>query len=356
MLNIFSGYIFSSGYQLLFRSLSFACLIFSMSCTTSLAKTVDFQKSYDQRVEVKRFIAEMTDKHDYSQQELNRLFAKVTPRKEILDLISRPAERTLNWTSYRKIFYQQERIKLAVDFWQQHADTLARAEKQFGVPAEIITAILAVETKFGRITGRHTIFDALTTLAFDHTRRNDFFRSELESLLIMAKEEQFDPRSLKGSYAGAMGMPQFISSSYRAYAIDFDGDGKRDLFNSVPDVIGSVANYFKRHGWQTNQPVTYTILPTQSMKKNDKDCGAYGVKLDSSVAAIRNQGIRVNNVLKDNAKATILCLEKDVGNEYWLGLKNFYVISRYNHSVMYSMAVYQLSKEITKQYHYQNKS
>lgn len=339
--------------NLLLRPQTLICLCFALFVASSQAKTIDFTQSYDKRSEVKRFINEMVEKHDYSQTELMRLFAQVTPRKEILELISRPAERTFNWTSYRKIFYQQERIALAVAFWQEHQAALQRAAETYGVPEEIIVAILAVETKFGRITGRHVIFDALTTLAFDHTRRNDFFRSELESLLIMAKEEQFDPRALKGSYAGAMGMPQFISSSYRSYAIDFDGDGKRDLFNSVPDVIGSVANYFKRHGWQTGQAVTYSVLPTKAMQKNDKNCGAYGVKLDSNVAAIRDRGIQLKQTLDGNAKATILCLEKDVGNEYWLGLKNFYVISRYNHSVMYSMAVYQLSKEISKQFTFQ---
>lgn len=313
-------------------------------------RKIDYDQTYDKRPEVKRFIAEMVSKHGYTQAHLARLFAQVTPRKKILKAISKPAERTLNWTTYRKIFYKKDRIDLAVQFWQEHAETLQAAEEKFGVPAEIVTAILAVETKFGRITGRHIIFDSLTTLAFDGKRRNKFFKSELESFLIMAKEEKFDPRSLKGSYAGAMGMPQFIASSYRAYAIDFDGDEKRDLFNNVPDVIGSVANYFKRHGWKSQAVITQAMQPTALMKKNDKNCGAYGVKLDSTVAKLRAQGLNIDKALNAKQKATILCLETDNGNEYWLGLGNFYTISRYNHSVMYSMAVYQLSEEIKKQY------
>ena len=313
-------------------------------------KKINFQQSYDKRAEVKRFVGEMVVKHGYQQKQLMDLFARVKPQKNILDAISRPAERTLNWTNYRKIFYKKDRIALAKEFWQEHKATLDKAEQQFGVPAEVITAILAVETKFGRITGSHVIFDALTTLAFDGKRRNAFFKSELESFLIMAKEETFPPRSLKGSYAGAMGMPQFISSSYRAYAIDFDGDGQRDLFNSVPDVIGSVANYFKKHGWRSGQRVTQPLRPTRAMRQNDKNCGAYGVKLDSTVGQLRKQGLNLDKALAANKKATILCLETDRGNEYWLGLNNFYTISRYNHSVMYSMVVYQLSQEIKKQY------
>jgi len=311
---------------------------------------IDYEKSYDKRPEVKAFIAEMVVKHGYTQEHLMRLFSQVKPKRKILEAMSKPAERTLNWTRYRKIFLKQDRIAMAVDFWKENEEILAKAAKEFGVPEEIMVGILAVETKFGRVTGKHTVFDSLATLAFDGKRRNKFFRGELESLLIMAKEEGFDARSIKGSYAGAMGMPQFISSSYRAYAIDYDGDDKRDLFGSIPDVVGSVANYFKRHGWVEGAPITQPIKPTRSMVKNDTTCGAYGVRLNSDVASIRKKGIQVNTSYGMKDKATILCLETNDANEYWLGLKNFYVISRYNHSVMYSMAVYQLSEEIKKSY------
>ena len=295
-----------------------------------------------ERPEVQNFIAMMVQKHQFDEAELKHLFAQVKLREKIISSITRPAE-SKAWHQYRPIFVTEKRARKGVDFWLSNEADLARAENTYGVPAEIITAIIGVESYYGRHKGRDRVIDALTTLGFDYPQRGRFFRSELEQFLLLAREEGANPLSFKGSYAGAMGKAQFIPSSYRRYAIDFNGDQRRDLMNSNSDAIGSVANYLKQHHWQRGEkiavPVKITGQAFQSVLKK-------GLKPKTTIAQMNARGIFSQEKLPENALASLIALEQKDGMEYWAGLQNFYVITRYNHSPLYAMAVYQLAETI----------
>lgn len=302
--------------------------------------------NYAQREDVKQFIDEMVEQHQFDRAYLEQKFATAKRLDNVLESIAKPAEKELTWKQYRPIFVTSKRTTKGKVFMQQHRETLALAEKKYGVPVEIIAAIIGVESYYGKHTGKYTIFDSLTTLGFDYPKRSKFFKSELKQFLLLSKEENIDVDEMTGSYAGAMGMPQFISSSYRRYAVDFDGDGKRDLWNSVPDVIGSVANYFSEHGWQTGDTVAHqALVKNTSVVKDENKLKPY-----ESVAQFKQQGVTMKQNPKagfdDKQLATLLKLEGKKGDEYWLGLKNFYVITRYNHNEMYAMAVFQLSEKL----------
>ena len=302
---------------------------------------------YLEQVEVQQFITELVEHHDFSRPELEALFSQVQRQQRVIDLISKPAEKRLEWFEYRRIFLDQERIRQGVQFWRAHAAELARAESQFGVEPPMVVAIIGIETRYGRNTGTTPVLDALTTLAFDYPPRSKFFRQELLNYLLLAREEGKDPRSIEGSYAGAMGYGQFMPSSYRNYAVDFDGDGKRDIWNNRSDAIGSVASYFNRHGWQHNAPVVMTALPSAenpALALNDTK------KPTLSVAQLAAQGVRARQWVEPERKAVALRLLGDAGPEYWLAFDNFYVITRYNQSQLYAMAAHQLSEAIRQHY------
>lgn len=304
------------------------------------------QVNYAQRADVKSFIDEMVRQHGFDRAYLESKFASAKRLDNVLESIAKPAEKELTWKQYRPIFVTDKRSKKGKKFIKEHRDTLLRAEKKYGVPMEIIAAIIGVESYYGKHTGNYTVFDSLTTLGFDYPKRGKFFKSELKQFLLLSKEEHIDIEKMTGSYAGAMGMPQFISSSYRRYAVDFDGDGKRDLWNSIDDVIGSVANYFSKHGWQANASVTHPVTVTdKSIIKKENVLKPY-----ASVSRFKKQGVKVDATLDDRLDdkqlASLLKFEGRRGDEYWLGLKNFYVITRYNHSELYAMAVYQLSEKL----------
>jgi membrane-bound lytic murein transglycosylase B len=300
---------------------------------------------YSQRADVKQFINMMVSKHQFDKAKLTHWFAGATRLDSVLAAISKPAEDVLTWKQYRPIFITARRIQEGVHFMHKNHDLLKRAEKTYGVPAQVIAAIVGVETYYGKRSGGTSVFNSLTTLSFDYPQRAQFFRGELEQFLLLAREEHIDVNKIQGSYAGAMGMPQFISSSYREYAVDFDGDGKRDLWNSKADVIGSVANYFKIHGWVPNQPVA---LRAKTDKKI-QDAGRERLKPYTTIAKLRSEGVTVDKKLPDNTKVTLLSLDGAKGEEYWVGLQNFYVITRYNHSALYAMAVHQLSQKLIAQ-------
>lgn len=299
---------------------------------------------YSQRAEVKIFIDEMVEQHDFDRTYLESRFSAAKRLDSILESIAKPAEKELTWKQYRPIFVTNKRSNKGKTFMAKHREILERAEKEFGVPVEIITAIIGVETYYGKHTGKYTIFDSLTTLGFDYPPRSAFFKSELKQFLLLSKEENIDVDDMTGSYAGAMGMPQFISSSYRRYAVDFDGDGKRDLWNSVPDVIGSVANYFSEHGWQEGESIVHPANVKNKSVVREKNA----LKPYATVGQLKNQGVDVRQDLDDKAQITLLRFKGKRGDEYWAGLNNFYVITRYNHSALYAMAVYQLSEKIKK--------
>lgn len=296
------------------------------------------------RPELNDFIDEMVKEHDFNKKELTALFDKVELRPKIIEAITRPAEGKA-WYEYRPIFVTPESIDGGVDFWNEHAETLARAEQTYGVPPEIITAIIGVETRYGGNTGSYRVLDALSTLAFDYPKRADFFRGELKEYLILTREEDIEPLSIKGSYAGAMGYPQFIPSSYRNFAIDFDKDGQRDLLNNMEDVIGSVANYFTEHGWQPGAAVA--VPATVSGDKHTALLDQ--LKPEISLRNLKQRGVSVDTELPDDQLGALLQYETETGMEYWIGLQNFYAITRYNHSQLYAMAVYQLSQAIREQ-------
>ncbi|MBT8113049.1 MAG: lytic murein transglycosylase B, partial [Gammaproteobacteria bacterium] len=257
--------------------------------------------------------------------------------------IQRPAEKEKNWEEYQKIFITDKRIKEGMAFWTENASILAAAEREYGVPPEIVVAIVGVETFYGRYKGKYPVLDSLVTLGFDYPPRQKFFRSELAEFLLLAQEENLDPLAIKGSYAGAMGKSQFISSSYRRYAVDFDENGRRDLWESNEDVIGSVANYFKRHGWKANEIIT---VPAKVQGKRYKALLEKGLKPVASISELPQYDVDAEHNADAMQAVALLEFKNNDSDEYWLGFNNFYVITRYNHSHMYAMAVYQLSQQI----------
>ena len=301
------------------------------------------------RQDVREFVDQMVAEHGFDRDALIDVLAGAEVQQSILDAISRPAEKTLNWTEYRAIFMKPERIQAGVDFWRENADEIRRISDETGVSEEMLLGIIGVETYFGRITGNYRVIDALSTLAFSYPPRSRFFRRELGEFLLLAREEGVDVSSALGSYAGAMGAPQFIPSSYRAYADDGDGDGRIDLWNSWDDVLASVASYFVRHRWRPGAPVTSaaTLAPGSAPDLPERNT----LKADSSVAALRAGGLEFDTEAADDDAARTIVFEGADGRELHVGFHNFYVITRYNRSAMYAMAVWQLGNEIAAARH-----
>lgn len=287
------------------------------------------------------FMQDMVDRHGFSLPELNALFKQAAFQEEVIAAITTPAE-SKAWYQYRSIFLTPERIKGGADFLIQHAVTLKKAEEAYGVPAEIIVAILGVETRFGLRTGRFRVIDSLATLALYYPPRASFFRRQLEEFLLLAREEKFDPLNVYGSYAGAIGQAQFIPSSYRRHAVDFDGDQRRDL-STTADAIGSIANYLKTHGWEANSPIAHRATP-----KDDQALQrvAQGYRPQILASELRKNGLQFVADVADHQRGGFIQLELETGPEYWVTWKNFHAITEYNHSPLYAMAVYQLSQEI----------
>ena len=309
---------------------------------TSLGLYGSAHADYADRVDVRGYVALLVTEHGFDEAELLALFGEAERKDRILESIARPAERTLEWHEYRNIFLKEPRISQGVEFWAANEATLAEAEATYGVAAEYIVAILGVETRYGRNAGSYRVLDALTTLAFDYPPRATFFRKELTEYLLLAREEGRDPLWFKGSYAGAMGYGQFIPSSYRAYAVDFNGDGLRDIWTDEADAIGSVANYFSRHGWQAGGPVAVQV----SVEGTASDGIANeSLNLKHTVGELRELGVRIDGLAAADP-ANLYRMTAADGVEYWLGLKNFYVITRYNRSRLYALAVHQLSQAI----------
>lgn len=286
-------------------------------------------------------IDEMVRQDGFERAALERLFADAAFQQSIIDAITRPAEK-LPWYRYRPIFLTEQRIAGGVEFWRAHAADLARAEREHGVPAAVITAIIGVETRYGAVTGRYRAIDALTTLTVAGLPRSAFFGRELRELLLLGREQRLDLAALSGSYAGALGLPQFMPSSYRAYAVDFDADGRRDLLGSPADAIGSVANYLRRHGWQRGEPISVpaAVAPAAT------GLAASDPKPELTLAELRRRGVLAEARVAPSLKAALIRLDAEHGDEYHLGFQNFYAITRYNHSPLYAMAVTQLAAAI----------
>lgn len=298
---------------------------------------------YKQHPEARSFVERMVKEHGFKASDIEQVLAQAEKKQAILDAIARPAEKTKPWYEYRKIFLDDNRIQQGVEFWRENADTLADVSERYGVDESIIVAIIGVETRYGRHMGSYRVVDALATLGFDYPPRASFFRGQLEQFFLLVREQKQDPLELKGSYAGAMGFGQFIPSSYRHFARDHDGDGVADIWTNKRDAIASVANYFKAHGWQTGQPV---FVRAKVSGKVDEGMINKTSRPDVTLAELRKKGITPAENIKGDSKAALLSFEQEQGPEYWLGFNNFYVITRYNRSQLYAMAVWELSEAI----------
>lgn len=321
-------------------ALVLCCLCPALSCAAD---------NYGTNPAAQAVVDELVQEQDFDRDELLRVFTQAERQDSILKAIARPAEKTKAWYEYRQIFLNDKRQSQGLEFFAEHRATLARAEREFGVPAEIIVAILGVETYYGRVAGSYRVIDALSTLAFDYPPRSSFFTSELKNYLILTRDQGFDPLALKGSYAGAMGYGQFMPSSYLSYAVDFDGDEVIDIWNNPVDAIGSVANYFKRHGWRNSGLVVSAADVAADVPQEWFVSGRSGLKPERTVAEFAMAGVVARDELDPQALATAMKFELEDGYEYWLGLHDFYVITRYNHSAMYAMSVYQLSQRLAAQ-------
>ncbi len=308
------------------------------------------------RADVQAFINDMVRRHGFDANQLRDVFAQVHSQPEIIAKMTRPVE-AKPWHEYRRIFLTETRIANGRQFLRDHRDALIRAEQRYGVPAAIITAIIGVETAYGRFLGPHRVIDALSTLGFDYPRRAAFFRQELEQFLLLTRAEKISPLIPMGSYAGAMGWPQFMPSSYRTYAVDFNGDGIRNLWTDPSDAIGSVGNYLARNQWQAGQPVAIPVQVTSTAAalattrpanpaRSVTQWRQQGVTADSACTGMVPYLGQTSPCTAHTPQAALFRLTAEQGAEYWLGFANFRVITRYNPSVLYAMAVYQLSQAI----------
>ena len=321
----------------------------SLPCVHAQSKaSADTPGGYAQRDEVRQFIATMAADHDFDATKLAKLFAQAQTQNSAIRAMTAPHAAPPKWFEYAPPFLSQERINGGIAFRDRHRALLERAEREYGVPMEVIVAIIGVETFYGRVSGRYRVFDALTTLAFDYPRRAEFFREELKQFLLLAREWNLSPLSPKGSFAGAMGLPQFMPTSFRRYAIDFDSDGRIDLWTNIGDVVGSVANFLSRHGWQKGQPV---LLPAKV------DATQAQIAVGDGGLSERRQYVAwtaLNIVIADPSAvevdpqwmAALVQLDEADGPKYRLGFNNFYVLTRYNRSRMYASAVWDLAQAI----------
>ncbi len=317
--------------------------------------------SYDEYLsnsEVQEFIEHMHEKYDYDKKKLTQLFSEIKPNKKIKKYIKKAPERTLTWngcnkqdkncTDYKRLFITTNNITRGVEFWNEHEKTLKKAKIKYGVSPEFIIAIIGIESKYGTRTGTFKTFDTLASLSLgpNKGRRAKFYKSELVNFLLLCKENNFDPRSLRGSYAGALGHPQFISSSYRNYAVDFDGDNKINLWNSTDDIIGSVANYFYKHGWKSNKPILSSLLSDDIKVAEIESKRTYKPK--NKYLHYQNKGLKSDAMIDDDTLLSVIGRLEKSGKVYNFAHKNFYVITRYNRSRLYALAVYFLGQEIKK--------
>lgn len=295
------------------------------------------------REDVQAFIRDAVGTYGLDAEYLRTALSNARSQPGILEAMAKPAERTKTWSEYRAIFITPARIEAGRSFWAEHDRRLTRISGKSGVPVEILVGILGVETYFGRRAGSYRVLDALATLAFEYPPRSKFFQSELAQFLLLVRDERLPLDTLNGSYAGAMGPPQFMPSSYRRYAVDADGDGRRDLFASWDDILESVANYLVAHDWQQGQAVA-----TRSTLAEPLDLPPADNKLapGETVATLAGRGVRFSTDLGPATPAGLIALEGEDGPEYWVAFHNFYVITRYNRSVMYALAVHQLGQSI----------
>jgi membrane-bound lytic murein transglycosylase B len=313
-----------------------AVLAMCVHCTPACALDV-------RRTDVKEFIAHMADTSPFKKRQLRKLLKEAQSQPAIVEAMDRPAEKAKPWFEYRPIFLSERRVHEGTDFWIAHRQALDQASVRSGVAPEYLAAILGVETYYGRLTGSYRVLDALATLAFDYPARAKFFRDELEQFLLLTRDTGLDPRKVKGSYAGAMGAPQFMPSNYRRYAVDADADGHIDLWSNWQDVCASVGNYLKEHGWNAGEPVLSEASVTPD-KAPDLD--GRKLALSETVGSLRTKGVSFDSALSEDAPALLIAADDADGIHWRVGYNNFYVITRYNHSALYAMAVYELAAAV----------
>lgn len=295
------------------------------------------------RAEVKDFIAHMADTSSFKKHQLRKLLKAAQSQPAIIEAMDRPAEKAKPWFEYRPIFVTERRIREGAEFWIAHRQALDQASIRSGVAPEYLAAILGVETYYGHQTGSYRVLDALATLAFDYPARAKFFRDELEQFLLLTRDAKLDPLSVKGSYAGAMGAPQFMPSNYRRYAVDADADGHINLWTNWPDVCASVGNYLKEHGWNAGEPV---LSEASVAADKPSDLDGRKLALSETVGSLRSKGVNFDSPLPAEAPALLIAADDTDGVHWRVGYNNFYVITRYNHSALYAMAVYELAAAV----------
>jgi membrane-bound lytic murein transglycosylase B len=297
----------------------------------------------DQEQERNLLIDELVQQHGFDEQYIHEIFENIEFLPELIESISKPAEKTKTWPEYKNIFVTNQRIAAGVLYAKQHEEIINKAVREMGIPKKILLGILGVETYFGRIQGGYKVIDSLFTLATGYPKRANFFRSELINLFYLCREENLSILDIKGSYAGAMGAPQFISSSYRNYAIDGDGDGRVDLFNNWEDVLMSIGNYLKRNGWETGKPIysKFIVNEDQTSKMASKT-----IKPITTVANLMDEGIEINGSESSEIAQLILLDAANLDEESYIGHHNFYVITTYNRNVMYALVVIKLGEAI----------
>ncbi len=300
-----------------------------------------------QRKDVQVFMNDMVQTHHFDKKQLTAILTEAVFQPKIIESMERPYEKK-TWDVYKELFLTTQRVQSGLMFWQANQKELEQAEKQFGVPANIIVAIIGVETLYGKNQGNYRVLDALTTLAFDYPKRSEFFTKELKEYLLLCREQGVPATKYMGSYAGAMGKPQFMPSSYRFYAVNFAGGNKVDLMNEDRDVISSVANYFNKHGWVKNEDVVQPAIIRGSRYRHLATNSKFP---DYSIRYLMSSGVRPSNLSPDHpGRAGVIELTTEQGPEYWVAWPNFYVITRYNSSPQYALVVYLLSQQLGSQW------
>ena len=331
------------------RLLALSLLLLSSTISAKTLPATQFKSTQN-------FINKMVKEHRFNKNELMLIFSKIEltiadKSKEKIKKKKKPKSKTMAWDKYKSLFLTQTRIQNGVKFWNDNLDTLKRAETTYNVPIEIIVAILGIETSYGHNKGTHPTLETLVKRAFGNYRRRNFYKKELESFLLMSRENAIPALAIKGSYAGAMGYPQFIASSYRHYAVDFNQDGKIDLFSDPIDAIGSIANYFDKHQWhdfgEIARPISLSSTHLKYAKRSTN-------KPKKNTQYWRNKGLSIDPDIPNKTKLAFIRLPQQKIDETWLTFWNFYVLTRYNHDNRYAMAAYQLSKKIKQQFNQNN--
>jgi peptidoglycan lytic transglycosylase B len=313
-------------------------LIAALACAAWPALALDVR-----RADVKEFIDHVAGTTAFTKHQLRKLLKAAQSQPAIIEAMDRPAEKAKPWFEYRPIFVTERRIREGAEFWAAHRQALDQASIRSGVPPEYVAAILGVETYYGRLTGSYRVLDALSTLAFDYPARGKFFRDELEQFLLLTHDAGINPLGVKGSYAGAMGAPQFMPSNFRRYAVDADADGHIDLWTNWPDVCASVGNYLKEHGWIFGEAVLSEAHVAEGAAAG---LDGHTLALSETVGSLHTKGVNFDSPLQEDAPALLIAADESDGVHWRVGYNNFYVITRYNHSALYAMAVYELAAAV----------